>query len=404
MNKIDRLLAEMCPDGVDFKTVEEIFNLRNGYTPAKSNEEFWSKGDVPWFRMEDIRENGKVLHSAIQNISSTAVKGGKLFPENSILVATSATIGEHALVTVPHLSNQRFTNLSLKEEFLGRYNIKFLYYYADILDEWCTKNTTKSSFSSVDMRKFKKFSFPLPPLEIQREIVNILDNFVKLEAELEARKKQYEFYREQLLSFAPRATHTDRQGWQLMPLGSLCTYSKNTVESTELDQTTFVGVDNLLAHKQGRRDATYFANTARLKSFSPGDVLIGNIRPYLRKIWLSDRNGGCSGDVLPLVRRTDSPPILPEFLYQALSSEDFFRYMTDTAKGAKMPRGDKNAILNFKVPVPPITRQEEIVGILSKFETLVNDLSSGLPAEIAARRQQYEYYRDQLLTFERKVA
>lgn len=78
--------------------------------------------------------------------------------------------------------------------------------------------------------------------------------------------------------------------------------------------------------------------------------------------------------------------------------------MTDTAKGAKMPRGDKNAILNFKVPVPPITRQEEIVGILSKFETLVNDLSSGLPAEIAARRQQYEYYRDQLLTFERKVA
>src|SRR5699024_11206556 len=120
-----------------------------GYTPSKANQEYWSNGTIPWFRMEDIRENGKVLEKSIQNINTSAVKGGKLFPANSIIIATSATIGEHALVTVPYLSNQRFTNLSLKNKFVDRFQMKFLFYYCFLLREWCKKNTTMSSFASV---------------------------------------------------------------------------------------------------------------------------------------------------------------------------------------------------------------------------------------------------------------
>ncbi|MBS0483113.1 MAG: restriction endonuclease subunit S [Proteobacteria bacterium] len=204
MSRIDALLTKLCPDGVEFRTLKEIFVTKNGYTPSTTNKDYWTDGTVPWFRMEDIRENGRILGDSIQKITKEAVKGGRYFPANSIIIATSATIGEHALITVPHLSNQRFTSLALKSEFASRIDMKFAFYYCFLLDDWCRKNTTTSSFASVDMSGFKEFRFPIPPLEIQQEIVAILDRFTKLEAELEARRRQYQHYRDTLLSFAER--------------------------------------------------------------------------------------------------------------------------------------------------------------------------------------------------------
>lgn len=183
--------------------------MRNGYTPSTTKNEYWSNGTIPWFRMEDIRENGRILNSSIQYITKVAVKGGKLFPANSILVATSATIGEHALITVPHLSNQRFTSLALKPEFKDKLYMRFVFYYCFLLNEWCKKNVTKSSFASVDMSGFRNFQIPIPPLEEQERIVTILDKFDILTSsiseglpkEIELRKKQYEYYRDLLLTF-----------------------------------------------------------------------------------------------------------------------------------------------------------------------------------------------------------
>ena len=197
---------------VVWKTLGEVFDLKNGYTPSKSNKEYWENGSIPWFRMEDIRENGRILDNSLQHISKSAVKGGKLFPANSIIMATSATIGEHALITVPFLANQRFTSLSLKPEFADKLSIYFLYYYCFNLSEWCKKNTTTSSFASVDMNGFKRFPIPILPLPEQEKIVAILDKFDTLTHsiseglphEIALCRKQYEYYREQLLAF-PKA-------------------------------------------------------------------------------------------------------------------------------------------------------------------------------------------------------
>jgi len=130
---LQQLLDTYCPEGVEFKALKEIFDLRNGYTPAKSNASFWVEGSIPWFRMEDIRANGRILSSSIQYVNKKAVKSGQVFPANSIIFATSATIGEHALITVPHLTNQRFTCLSVKPEFNTTFDVKFLFYYGFIL-------------------------------------------------------------------------------------------------------------------------------------------------------------------------------------------------------------------------------------------------------------------------------
>ena len=93
------------------KKLGEVFTFRNGYTPSKSEPSYWEKGKIPWFRMEDIRENGNVLYDSTQHITQGAIKGSGCFKANTIIVATSATIGEHALVKVEHLANQRFVNM-----------------------------------------------------------------------------------------------------------------------------------------------------------------------------------------------------------------------------------------------------------------------------------------------------
>lgn len=194
-----------------WRTLGELFEVRNGYTPSKSNAEYWENGTVPWFRMDDIRENGRILSSAMQKVTMQAVKN-KPFPANSIIISTSATIGEHALITVDFMSNQRFTCLSLKKEYQNKFNMMFIFYYCFILSKYCLENLNQSSFASVDMTKFYNFTFPIIPIKEQERIVSILDRFDKLcndiseglPAEIKARRKQYEYYRDKLLSFEER--------------------------------------------------------------------------------------------------------------------------------------------------------------------------------------------------------
>ncbi len=215
--RLKSLLQTLAPKGVEFKTLEEVFEIKNGYTPSKNNPEFWEKGTIPWFRMEDIRENGRILKDSIQHITPKALKGKKLFPKNSIIISTTATIGEHALLIVDSLANQQFTFLSKKANCDLALDMKFFFYQCFLLGEWCKKNTNVSGFASVDMTAFKKYKFPIPPLEIQQEIVKILDQFVALTtdllagipAEIKTRKKQYEYYREKLLTFKPLTPHKE---------------------------------------------------------------------------------------------------------------------------------------------------------------------------------------------------
>lgn len=189
--------------------MSDLFEIRNGYTPAKANTAYWENGTIPWFRMEDIRQNGRILSDSIQHITPSAVKGGRLFLANSFIIATTATIGEHALIIVDSLANQRFTNLQVRKSLMEQVDIKYLYYYMFIVGEWCRNNTNVSGFASVDMKKFKKLLIPIPPLSEQQRIVNILDKFETfvndlsqgLPAEIAAIQEQYEYYRNKLLTF-----------------------------------------------------------------------------------------------------------------------------------------------------------------------------------------------------------
>jgi type I restriction enzyme S subunit len=186
-------------------------------------------------------------------------------------------------------------------------------------------------------------------------------------------------------------------GVEFKELGAIVKIASSRMSSADLDETTYVGVDNLLPNFGGRRDSGYGANSSGAIKFVVGDILIGNIRPYLKKVWLADRDGGASPDVLIVTLLPGSARfVTSKFLYYVIASDAFIDYSMQHAKGAKMPRGDKSAIMKYRVPVPPRAIQDAIVEILDKFSLLRADLE----AELEFRSRQFAHYRDSLLAFE----
>ena len=174
-------------------------------------------------------------------------------------------------------------------------------------------------------------------------------------------------------------------------------YSKDKIDAADIDENSYVGVDNLLQNKKGKTLSVCVPKTGRLTKYACGDVLIGNIRPYLRKIWLANNIGGANGDIL--VIRGNRNIITAKFLYYCLSSESFFEYDNQHSKGAKMPRGNKDEIMEYSFSIPSFKEQERIVAILDKITVLYNNLELSISNEIEVRQKQYEYYRDKLLSF-----
>ena len=387
MESIEQMIKRLCPKGVEYVKLGDLFELRNGYTPSKGNVDFWTDGTIPWFRMEDIRANGRILNDSIQHITPSAIKGKGLFPAGSFILATTATIGEHALLTTDSLANQRFTNLSVRKTHQKDVNVKFLYHYMFIIDEWCKNNVNSSSFASVDMNKLKEYMIPIPPLEIQSRIVEVLDKMTtltaELEAELEARKQQYEYYRGMLLTFSEIGGVN-----RFVKLGDVCelgTGSHNT--------------------QDGLIEGLYPFYTRGI------DILFLNEYDYDETAIVTAGDGAGVGKVIHFVKGkyslhqrayrivADEQQVLAKYVYHYMKAT-FYNYIIRSSVSSSVTSVRKPMLYDYPIPIPPLSEQQRIVSILDRFEALTTDLQSGLPAEIEARRQQYEYYRNKLLTFE----
>ena len=170
-------------------SIGDVFELRNGYTPSKIVKEFWEGGTIPWFRMEDIRINGGFLKDALQHITPLAVKGAGLFEKNSIILATTATIGVHAMLIADSLANQQFTNFKVRKSLSDEYIDEFIYYSFFKIDEWSKNNTNSGGLLSVNMPLLVKQGFLTPCKEEQQTIASY---FRILDAKLQASTKKVE--------------------------------------------------------------------------------------------------------------------------------------------------------------------------------------------------------------------
>ena len=402
MSRLSEMIKELCPDGVEYRKLKEIFDTRNGYTPSKSNDSYWENGTIPWFRMEDVRENGHILSDSIQHVNLNAIKG-ELFPANSIIVATSATVGEHALITVPSLANQRFTYLMLKHEYANAFDIKFLFYYCYKLDLWCLSHLNQGSFPSVDMKQFSQFEIPVPLLAIQNEIVKLLDNFTELTAELTAelalRKKQYEWYCGSLIGGAtfPKRKISDIATFR---------YGYTTSAATSGDARYIRITDITDDGKLNPLDAKYTCISTENKEYllKRDDLVMARTGATYGKTLCYNMDTPAIYASFLIKIQVDETQMLPRFYWHFTRTPEYWGQANRLVTKGGQPQFNTGAIGRIVIPIPPLETQAKIVSILDRFDALCHDLTQGLPAEIAARKKQYEYYRDKLLTFPRKGA
>lgn len=375
MSKLKDLIKEKCPNGVKFYKIKEISSVTIGEFVHKNKQS--DDGQYPVY-------NGGISNTGFYDEYNN--DGHKV-----IISARGANAGFINRVKGKYWAGNSCYTININDE--SKLDWNYLYQYLKNNQSTLLGVQQTGSIPAISKKQVEEFKIAIPPLEVQEEIARIIDKIGELEAELEAelevRKNQYEFWRGKLLN----------DGNELVKLKEVCDYSNDKISYDKLNEDNYVGVDNLLQNKKGKTKSYHVPTSGNSTKFEKNDILVGNIRPYLRKIWFADCYGGTNGDVLD-IRVNDTKKIYPRFLYYVLSSEAFFEYNNSNSKGAKMPRGDKQAIMNYEFVIPSIDKQIHIAGILDQFDKLVNNISDGLPAEIELRRKQYEYYRNKLLSFE----
>ncbi|MDM8541082.1 restriction endonuclease subunit S [Desulfococcaceae bacterium HSG9] len=362
MNKIEQLIEELCPQGVEFKTLGEVIKLKKG---KQLNKEFLSEnGLYPAY-------NGGISYSGFTNNYN--------YNENTIIISQGgASAGFVNFVTTKFYANAHCYVVLTKTEVVKN---RYAYHFLKLNQEKLTNKQHGAGIPALKTSEVLDIPIPIPPLTIQKEIVKILDNFTRLEAELkaelEARKKQYEHYREELLSFGD-----DVEFRALGEVGKFLRGSAITKKETTVGEIPVVANAPIPICFHGESNR---AGETIVVSRSGANC--GLVSFWKQPIFVTDA----------FSIHLETALLKPKFIYYFLKKNQ--KTIHSMKKGYGVPHVRVKDFEPYPVPIPPLSKQKKIVAILDKFDALVNDISTGLPAEIAARKKQYEYYRNQLLTF-----
>lgn len=379
MSKLQKLIQELCPDGVEYKTLGEIATIKNG-----RDYKHLGKGNVPVYGS-----------GGIMTYVDTYV-----YNKPTVLIPRKGSLGNLFYVDTPFWN---VDTIFYTEVDTQQIDVKYLYY---LLAKEHLENLNKAGgVPSLTQSILNKIILPIPPLEVQNEIVRILDLFTnlaaELQAELQARKEQYAYYRDQLLTFDEHA-----EGVEWKKLGEIGTFTRgNGLQKKDFTETGFpcIHYGQIHTHYGTFADTTisYTSNALaqKLRKASYGDLIIATTSEDVEGVckactWLGKEDVAVSGD--SYIYKHNQNPKYIAYLFQ---TKLFYEYKRKAAIGTKVVRVTGKSMENFIFPIPSLIRQQRIVAILDKFEALVNDLTEGLPAEIAAVQEQYEYYRNKLLSF-----
>lgn len=371
MSKLEELLTELCPDGVEFKKVKEIYTRLKGtpITAGKMKEIENPNGDIRVFA------GGRTVINTIEED----------IPNANITRVPAVLVQSRGVIDVVFYE-QPFT---FKNEMWAytaddRIAVKFLFYVLkNNIQKFRDVASRMGSLPQISLPVTEDFIMPVPPLEVQREIVRILDNFTELTAELiaelTARKKQYEYYRDVLL--IPSNTI---KTVPLADIADIGTGSSNTNEGLDEGEYPF-----FVRSQEVRRKNEYeFDETAIITA---GDgVGVGKVFHYVEgKYALHQRAYRI---------HINNDDVMPKYFFYYMKSA-FLSYIEKTMFQGSVPSIRRPMLNAFPVPVPALDVQKRIIEVLENFESICSDLNIGLPAEIEARQKQYEYYRDALLTY-----
>ena len=373
-NYIGRLVAELCPDGVEYRPLGEIADIGTGKSDKKDAQE---SGQYPFY----VR-------------SKTILRSSKyLYDETAIVIPGEGGVGEiFHFVSGKYDLHQRAYRVSFTVDEM---NPKFGYYYiSSFFKEYINRHAVEATVKSIRKPMLVKFEVPVPPLEIQEAIVEILDKFTnmeaELEAELEARTLQYEYYRDSLFEAldCPR-----------VPLGSLGIRNKGITITASKMRTLEPGNKDVRIFAAGSTFVDTDSSFIPDKGILEGPAIIVKSRGH---IGFEYYEGKFTHKNELWSYSLTSDLVEQKFIYYYLLTQAYYLHELARGKSVKLPQLAVKDTDELLVPVPPLEEQQRIIDILDRFDALTSSLSEGLPAELAARRSQYEYYRDQLLTFPRK--
>ena len=406
MSRIEQLIKEKCPNGVKYVKLKDVCN--DNFWIMPSTPKYISDG-IPYITSKNIK-NGKILFDNVKYISQEDydnISSNRPIQENDFLISMIGTIGEVGIVEKKDLPfyGQNMYLLRLNFDII---NLKYFYYYftSPTVKSILLSGKNNSNQSYIKTKNIESLKIPVPPIEVQEEIVRILDKFseleTELETELEARKRQYEFYKNKIFKFENRKDVK----WLKLKEIAIEMYRGNGIKRKEITNegvpcvrygeiyTSYnIWFQKCISH-------TNVDVVPNPKTFTTNDLLFAitgeNIEDIAKTVAYVGK-GTCyaGGDIVVLKHKQNG-----KYLSYALSTRNA---MLQKGKGkvkSKVVHSSVPSIQEIVIPIVKLEEQERIVKILDKFDKLVNDISEGIPAEIEARKKQYEYYRNKLLSFE----
>ena len=405
MSRINDLIKELCPNGVVFKRIGEIANYRRGSFPQPyTNESYYGGEDaMPFVQVADVKDNFRLVDSTKNTISKIAQPLSVFVPKGTVIVTLQGTIGRVAITQYDAYVDR---TLAIFEGLSSELNTKYFVYQLKSKFDYEKQFARGSTIKTITKEEMTEFKIPIPPLEVQKEIVRILDKFgeleTELETELEARKSQYEFWRGDLFKQDIDKMVTLENIGDVTKLAGF-EFSEYVNYSDEGNIIALRGLNvkngHLILNDVKYVDNSDFSKLNRSKLYE-NDILYTYVGT-VGQVGLVDKNDKYY--LAPNVARIRilDEKVNPKYVMHFLLTNEFKANQLDPLSGtSSMKNITMTNIRKFKIPVPSLDKQNRIVDILDKFDSLVNDISVGLPAEIELRRKQYEYYRNILLSFE----
>lgn len=389
MNKLERLIQELCPDGVEYKALEECCNVldRKRKPITKSAR---VAGEYPYYGANGIQDY--VADYIFDGVFVLVGEDGSVItPEGTPVVNWAEGkiwVNNHAHI------------IEKKEGVLLRY----LYHYIQTIN---VSHLIHGNIPKLTGGDFKDLQVPVPPIEVQREIVRILDSFTKLTADIvaeltterTARQKQYDYYREQLINDAEGTF-----GKLIDLLSQPITDGPHTTPKLVSEGIPFVSAtaiwDGKVHFEKAQGFITKEADVEYSRKYKPkrNDVFMVKSGSTTGKVAIVDTDENFNIWSPLAAMRTDNE-ITARYIYHLLQTASVQNMVLTRMSHGSQPNLSMRVLEQFDVKIPTTQEQERIVELLDRFDAVCNDISAGLPAEIEARQKQYEYYRDKLLTF-----
>ena len=415
MSKLDELIKELCPNGVEYKELGEVLvSLNTGLNPRKFFRLNTEDATNYYVTIREIQKNRIQFSDKTDRINQEALilcnKRANL-EKGDILFSGTGTIGEVAIV------DETPNNWSIKEGVYSlkpistSINSKFLMYILQTknIKEKYFQKVVGGTVKSITMADLKKVDIPIPPLEIQEEIVRILDDYTKsveelkekLNKELIARKKQYSWYRDYLLNFENRV--------EIVKLGSISNIVRGasprpisnyiTLEEDGINWIKIGDVDSESRYVEETKEKITQEGAKKSRIVKKGDLILSNSMSFGRPYIVNQE--GCIHDGWILISDYQTN-YSTDFLYYLLTTNKVQKYMRDNVVSGTVQNLNIDIVKNIEIPLPPLEVQKRIVEVLDNFEKTCKELNIELSSEIEKKQKEYEFVRNYLLTFEEK--